>query len=337
LALRFTDLGPGRNGIHTVSSAEYEAVPGIFSPNQEAEVDEIRHLVYAVEIDSLGYRGADLPRFKPEGEIRLLYAGDSFVFGDFVEDDETLPAQTEKALSLRCTVPIRVVNAGVGGSTITESVQMIERGLTLDPDVVLLLFSENDVQDLAFKPMWDQLAENRRTKGRFPFSVVYPLVRRTALGNLVLKAYMRIRQRRGDPQIEISAGEHGDAVEPSPDVDAARAQTLRLRGRYQELLSGLEGSLTQRGIPFLVTVMPSHLSVYERRESDQLAWLDEMTRDIGVRTVSFFDVLRSDGRDETELYLLPFDGHASPEGYRVVSAKLADSLVALPVLSQTCD
>ena len=105
---------------------------------------------------------------KPDSELRVLIVGDSFVFGDFVEDEETLPAQLEAKLRARCS-DVRVINSGLGGSTITEHVELLYRSLELDPDVVILLFSENDVHDLVGTPMWKQLAQNRAVKSRFPY------------------------------------------------------------------------------------------------------------------------------------------------------------------------
>ena len=98
-----------------MTSAEFEQVPGIFGRNQETVVNKIPQIRYGVRIDSLGYRGQDFPRSKPDGEFRILYVGDSFVFGDFVDDEETLPAQAERALRSRCSRAVLIINAGVGG------------------------------------------------------------------------------------------------------------------------------------------------------------------------------------------------------------------------------
>ena len=119
VALRLTGAAPNRGGVFTVTSAEFEQVPGIFGRNQETVVNKIPQIRYGVRIDSLGYRGQDFPRSKPVGEFRILYVGDSFVFGDFVDDEETLPAQAERAL--RCSRAVLIINAGVGGSTITST------------------------------------------------------------------------------------------------------------------------------------------------------------------------------------------------------------------------
>lgn len=338
LALRVTGAAPGRGGVFTVSSAEFEQIPGIFGRNQEAEVSQIPQLRYRVRIDSLGYRGQSLPRSKPERGLRILYVGDSLVFGDYVDDHETLPAQTEAALASRCRAPVRVVNAGLGGSTITEHAKMVERGLSLDPDLVILQFSENDVTDLAGEVMWYELARNRRAKSRFPLSVIYPFVRGSALWNLGLRAVARMREREVVQRSSVSEDDdHGvGASGHRADEGAARAEIAQYRTQYAERLMRLQASLAVRKIPLVVAIMPSHLSVYGLWDSDQLSWLDGLVRELEIDAVSFFPTFRADGRPETELYLLPHDGHASPAGYQIAAQQLTERLIGLRPYSEHC-
>ncbi|MBK7905607.1 MAG: hypothetical protein IPJ78_03495 [Gemmatimonadetes bacterium] len=107
---------------------------------------------FHVRINSLGYRGPEIPREKPPGEYRVVMIGDSFTFGDYVDDHETLPAKLEEALRADCAA-VRAINAGVMNTTIDSHAQMAERALALEPDLVVLTFYENDVDDLR-NPMW---------------------------------------------------------------------------------------------------------------------------------------------------------------------------------------
>jgi len=332
--LRATGAAPDRGGVFTVSADRFEEIPGIFSPNQRGVVNQIPALRYEVSTDSLGYRGQDFPRSSPEGEFRILVVGDSFVFGDFVGDGETLPAQLERALASRCNAPVRVVNAGLGGSTITEHREMIERGLVLEPDLIVLQFSENDVFDLAGTAMWEELAQNRATKGRFPLSVAYPHIRSTALWNLALRAAALVRDRRDAGSSETAAPDQVDGA--GSNESTAREAADPNRDLYRAHLADLQAMLASRGTPLLMTVMPSHLSVYDHWESDQLDWLDGLLNELHMPTVRFFPLFKADGRGETELYLLPYDGHASPEAYRIAAQELSEVLVAREPGSSYC-
>jgi lysophospholipase L1-like esterase len=338
VTLRMTGLVPGRGGVVTVTAAEFERIPGMFGPNQDAVVNQIPQLRYQVRINNLGYRGADMPLEKPDGEYRILFVGDSFVFGDFVGNTETLPAQTEMVLRSQCNGMLRVINAGLGGSTITEHAKMIERSLRLEPDLVVLQFSENDVRDLAGSAMWDDLARNRHAKSAFPLSLVYPYLRNTALWNLALRAAATIHERSVTARVSENDGRENENARPQAETAPPdrKSPDESYRKQYRNLLTGLQSALRANDVPMMMAVMPSHLSVYDQWESDQLDWLEGLTRELGIDAVSFLPAFRDDGRNETELYLLPDDGHTSPAGYRVAARLLAERLIAYGRLSDHC-
>ena len=79
-----------------------------------------------------------------------------------------------------------VINVGLGGATLITHAAMVQRALPLEPDLVSLTFSENDIRDLV-TPMWHSLAENRQRKSRFPLRYLYPVMRHTSLWNFALK------------------------------------------------------------------------------------------------------------------------------------------------------
>ena len=101
----------------------------------------------AVAINSLGLRGPELSR-RAEGELRVLFLGDSVVAGFEVEQPETFVALLETHLQQRFERPLRVVNAGVRGYGTDQSLLWYrERGRSLAPDLVVLVFSANDFDD----------------------------------------------------------------------------------------------------------------------------------------------------------------------------------------------
>jgi hypothetical protein len=121
---------------------------------QESEEYSVR-----VTTNSLGLRGASVPTQKPPGAYRILVVGDSFAFGYGVEDWESFPARLETELRQR-RPDVEVLNAGVPGwSADTYLVYLRERGFALDPDLVILAISENDVGDLAWSRL--TLGEDR--------------------------------------------------------------------------------------------------------------------------------------------------------------------------------
>ena len=322
IVLRVAHLAPA-TGVVTVTEREFARIPGLFAPGQHLVDRRNPALPHVVSIDSLGYRGADFPRTKAPAELRVLMVGDSFTYGDFVNDDATLPAQLEARLGKRCAAA-RVINAGVGGTTIIEHHHMISRALPLAPDLVILTFSENDVSDLAGQSMWDQLADNRRAKSRFPLSFLYPLLRRTALWNLAL-------QLRGSRRAETNA-----AAVAAPAAGSADASRQILRDGYARRLRALHDSLAAAGVPLAFVVFPDHHALTRPERREHVAWAARTGAAIPVPTLELLPALLGTHAPANELYLLPHDGHPNPRGYTVAADTLAQFVAELPVVRSRC-
>ena len=322
--LRLLRLAP-TEGLATVNEAEFARIPGIFAPNQQVVVRQIRALPYRVTVDSLGFRGVPFARKKPPGETRLLFIGDSFVHGDFVADDQTLPSQLERALGQPCH-NVRVINGGLGGSTIVDQREMVRRALELSPDLVILGFSENDVSDLG-RPMseWDQLRANRAAKSRFPMSLLYEPLRHTAMWNLALAVRGRLHAARG-----------AEATSAAPRTGESQAIVSRLRERYQAELIAIRDSLRSRNIPVVFVAYPAHLTLSGAWRPDQIEWAVAMASAAGIPAFNLLPRLQELRLPAESLFLLPHDGHPSPRGYAVAASYLAERLAPMPPLSGVC-
>lgn len=322
--LRIFSLAPTESLV-TVNASEFETLPGMFSPTPRFLDLRNPALPHHARVNDLGFRGEDFPLAKPAGEFRILHVGDSFVWGDFVDDEAALPAQIELALRRQCG-PVRVINAGLPGSTITEQREVVSRGRAASPDLVLLSFTENDVTDLGRPTMWEQLAVNRAAKSRPPLGLVYPVLRRTALWNLALT--VRAKQRT-----MARAKEAGPAIAP-PDGKTT-ADTARRRW-YADEFTTLATTLQRDGIPFVATQFPAHHTLYGRWAPEQLRWFEGVAQRAGVPVVATDSALAKDGRDERTLYLLPHDGHPSAAGYAVAAGVIAQTLQQHPALAARC-
>ena len=271
-SLRVLNVVPA-GGVQTVTSEEFAAVPGIFAPGQRMVVQQVTGLPHVVTINTLGYRGADFPLRKPAGEARVVLVGDSFTFGEHVNDDDTLPRRLETELGTLCA-GVRVINAGVGGTTISDHRHVAERSLALDPDLMVLVFYENDVINLAGPRMWDELAANRARKSRFPFSVIYRYTRSSALWNLLMRVRGQWR----------TAGERQDlARNPAEKRERDRSA---LRTQYADRLRDLVKSMAAHGRPLAATAFPSHHTL--RGSSwERIEWFSTI---VAESRIPYFDI-----------------------------------------------
>jgi lysophospholipase L1-like esterase len=116
----------------------------VHRPNQHATTVGQK----AVRINSLGLRGPDVVAAKAPGIFRVLLLGDSFTFGYGVDDDSTYGVQLERLFRARgaeCD-QIQVLNGGVNGYNTSQEISFLRRvGLTLEPDLVVLGFTPNDI------------------------------------------------------------------------------------------------------------------------------------------------------------------------------------------------
>jgi len=317
--LRMLGAAP-TDGVTTVTEKEFWSVPGILSPGQRLIDRRDPRLPHGVTTNSLGYRGTDVAARKPPGELRILFTGDSFVYGDFVNDDQTLPAQLERRLNERCA-NVRVVNAGLGDATIVEEAQLIDRGLRLSPDFVILLFSENDIADLNRPSTWDRLATNRKAKSHFPLGTLYPLLRRTAVWNFALdvRATWRARKQAGQAtsgNVFLTAAGDSNSV------------TRELRESYRRALLAVRDTLAGRSIPLVLVAYPSHMAVTHEAMRDQMAWVTRTAAAANLVEVNLLAPLVASGLPPESLYLLPYDGHPSPRGYEIAARYMTDQLLA---------
>jgi lysophospholipase L1-like esterase len=112
-------------------------------------VDEAGHEV-EVRINSAGFRGAEWPRRKPPGGLRVAVVGDSMTAGVATDEERTFVRRLESSLAARWRGrPVEVMNFGVSSaSTGAELVTWREAVAGYAPDLVLLaFFTGNDLGD----------------------------------------------------------------------------------------------------------------------------------------------------------------------------------------------
>jgi lysophospholipase L1-like esterase len=307
------------SSVHVASDPTYDEIPGVFEPGQQVTERPRPELVHRISINSLGFRGDPLTFEKAPGQIRILCLGDSFTFGSFVNDEDTFPSLLGTALRRR-GMPVEVINGGVGGTTIVDQAHFLSKALVLKPDLVLLTFSENDIDDLnKTVPLHVSMAENRRWKSGIA-GWIYLAVRDTALFNFLLFAKARYADL-GTPRA-LASGPSGVVVES----DA-------LWQRYEAELEEVANALRSHSIGFVFVVFPSDHRLGRTVElGNRLQRAAQLAERHGVPVVDLLAPLQATGLSAKDLYLLPYDGHPSPRGYGVVADTISSYLVGHRVL-----
>ena len=96
-----------------------------------------------VTINSLGLRDREVSLEPADNEFRILLLGNSGAFGLGVADEDTYSSRLEQQLNRDADgMTYRVINMGVPSyNTEQELIQLQSLGLSLDPDLVLLMFA----------------------------------------------------------------------------------------------------------------------------------------------------------------------------------------------------
>jgi hypothetical protein len=101
---------------------------------------------HEVVTNSHGHRDSEIPTGKPEDTIRILTIGDSVTFGHGVSGDDTYTECLERMLNHTGNAyRFDVINTAVPGNSPFQEYHDLKRGIELDPDIVIIQFTLNDV------------------------------------------------------------------------------------------------------------------------------------------------------------------------------------------------
>jgi hypothetical protein len=262
-----------------------------------------------VPLNSLGFADDEFTGVLPKrGCAHVVFAGDSFVFGDGVDRDKSffqlVKAQRAKAGGEPC---VRFFNVGERATTIEQQAQRIRETLPLlEPDVVVLGQYENDLSDLTKHGFVAEAVPDERPDVRRPTDIRLPtfntsLVR---LGQYHLFAFLITQGIAYDALARWSVLE-----QPGNEATAERLKAI-----YRELYDALVAELRARGIAFGVIILPGKFNVMAHRlpEEGFFVSLAEAARAPCLRLLPVLDAQRS-----PYAYLM-YDGHLNEHGNQVV-------------------
>jgi len=136
----FVDLSEDRQREMCVELYDIRTLGDELIPNQKTE---------SITINSLGFRGNELPTEKSESEFRIFMIGGSTMFGYGATSDETtIPGFMDNLFKNNNLDTIRVINAGIQGADSFDELRLIQtKILELEPDLVIIYDGWNDLRE----------------------------------------------------------------------------------------------------------------------------------------------------------------------------------------------
>ncbi len=291
---------------------------------------------YHVETNSQGLRSAEEPL---PGARRIVAIGDSQTFGPYVASEDTWPAWTQSELRRRPEMPpVQVFNGGVSGYTMADELAwLLDKGVALKPDLVLLGVFENDVLD------YRRVLAGRATRisgtsaeggpGEWLARLRIGLWQNSALYN-VASAIKRtiLLQAAG---IDLRRGE-GEAGLVRPDAGADHS---RFAAAYERDMREFARVAAAAGIPVAVVSIPSFDIVVAGASADTAPLVARLSAELGLPFLDLAPVFAAVPDPGQALYLLQWDairgqldgnGHLSRFGHLTAGRAVAAWLAGMP-------
>lgn len=300
-----TRLIYGRNGMHYgIEMWKYASQLKRPSDNaamgHEHRPQTSAHLMGVdVSINHLGLRGREYSEAKPAGMYRILVLGDSMTFGWGVAAEEVFCAVLEKRLnqevSPRTGVTYEVINAGVGNYNTTQELTYLEdRGLKLNPDLIVLAYYINDAEPV-------------------PAHDASFLVRNSYLYVLVSSGLDAWARRGGNRP------GYADYYRSLYKKDAEGWRQCRAS------LNRLAVVCREKEIPLIVSILPELHQVGDAYLfGDVHDSVQQIFASQGVPTVDLRDVFAKES--PPSLWVSAGDVHPNAKGHRFIAAGLYDAL-----------
>jgi hypothetical protein len=266
------------------------------STTMVAELPGAWRFVYTTS--EYGFRAPTMAVSNRYDRPNIVVLGDSYSFGNGVDDGEEYPAVLAGLLADRASV----VNLGVPGYGLAQQVRLFyEFGQAYDPAIVLLQFTDNDPDDNLFYRV--TAIEN----GRFVFRTDQSL-------NTLLRG---IKNFLGDSLIQKSQLYNFLRNTAYETMRRRRVATGDGAAFYNDLLDLLARDLNRRGIDLVWFGVNDHLGRFPQIAAKVQALADERLLSY-LATEPWFEGVTDYGTPE---------GHAwGAKAHRIVGERLAPAL-----------
>lgn len=317
---------------------------GLYPPNKTF-VANWGPIPYLVRSNSLGLRGPEIEAKKPAGTFRIATIGDSVTDGFFVDNEAMWQPALQTELSKKSLRRVEVISCARGGGSISRELAALkECALPLSADLVVLTFVTNDLFEISSVPNEQLLSYNLKSSG--VSRAFQLLVYRTAVGEVLLKTFLRVRSSSYRAKLNSAPAlsndryriEGGDRfrenaarfAESFNATDGLALQTV-FEGRSQELLSKYFSALSvlvdtaqKKNVEVLFVYFPAYSQIYGGAPTAINQRFKEWA---GERDIGYLDLTPAFQRAGGQiLHLAPLDFHLNPDGNRLFAVELSNYL-----------
>jgi lysophospholipase L1-like esterase len=274
-----------------------------------------------------GHRGREYGVQKGAGKYRVLVLGDSFTEGVHVAEDDLFSARLEKT-----DARLEVLNAGVGGyGTVQEYLYFNAEGARLGPDLLLVMFFENDLSDnclsyyAGFGPrpyarmkngeveMVERLEPQAFLRFTLPVPFRFELSRHSYLYYFLnTEVYQRL---------------FGTRMREMQRADLRQAATCGDYQIFSSLIARLKSEMRARGGEFAVVLIPTREDVAAGSSKAEEPIL-KFCRDAAVNCLPLLDRFLKERASGARLYF-DNDIHWTKVGHRVAADEIGRYLAKL--------
>jgi len=310
-----------------------------WKPNCDARVKIMESSPAVYHFNECGFRASRPCRTKPPGTLRIASLGSSSMLGYWVATDEVLPELLASELARRCGRAAESQNLSVPGATLYDMQHRLDEVIALQPDVVLLGISSQD--------LIDTLPEEPLHAPDFPAGSTRPslgarlkeILHQANLNSrfvAVVRHYLYLDRER---YIQ-SMFRRGDDVAMQKPLGSLWEKRLAVA---DQTLAGISDRLRTAGVPLVVIYFPAltELQVIKAgREYPDLdpydieSRLGQMARRDGIVFVSSLRFLAQ--TSDPTVYFFAGDGHLSGTGHRRLAEAALQSLSLVRTGSLPC-
>jgi lysophospholipase L1-like esterase len=285
---------------------------------------------HAVYRNSDGLRDREFVKPKPAGTYRILVLGDSFTWGIGLDIDDTMTKRMERALADRAH-PVEVVNGSIPGFNTTQELRLLRnKGLSYDPDFLLLQYNMNDIE---FRP---ELA----TEPYDPSKVV-PIVevdQHQTIEDFThhkgLRAFIQ-RLQDDSPLVNFLVPRVGSLLRRAGLLHSAEFSWVEKTfsgftdqnpgwRESKKALASMKKIADERGMPFVVLIYPLLVELNHYKGQRAHDAIRTYCESIGVPTIDLLPVFEH--KNAAHFWVNFLDSHPDAEAHALVTSFVLDHL-----------